>query len=80
MDLHDREMIRFAKRWRPYGGGDDDIFPEFGIPVSAFYRRLLALLNQYRWIELSRLEQQALREFCMLKLDGHGGSEPSVTE
>lgn len=44
--LHDnrngvaREMATFLERWAPFGGGDDEIFPTFGVNPSVFYSRL----------------------------------------
>ncbi len=43
MDLHEKDMLAFARTWQPYGGNDDQILPEFGISEPTFYQRVLAL-------------------------------------
>ncbi|MBY4039223.1 DUF3263 domain-containing protein [Rhodococcus fascians] len=41
-----RRMLDFASRWVHYGGGSqDDIFVEFGISSTTFFRRLSLLLD-----------------------------------
>lgn len=41
----DPEMARFLERWAPFGGGDDEIFPTFGVNPSVFYSRLAQSLR-----------------------------------
>lgn len=49
--LHDNrndtatEMVRFLERWAPFGGGDEEIFPTFGVNPSVFYSRLAQSLR-----------------------------------
>ncbi|WP_328810652.1 DUF3263 domain-containing protein [Rhodococcus sp. NBC_00294] len=41
-----REMIEFACRWLPYGGGpDEEILVTFGMPAYQFYDRLARILD-----------------------------------
>jgi hypothetical protein len=50
-----RAMLRFAKAWYHFGGGEsEDIFMAFGISVSEFCRRLVWLIENER---LSRTER-----------------------
>ncbi|AZG46640.1 hypothetical protein D7316_03241 [Gordonia insulae] len=41
----DRSMIRYLLRWAPFDGGDDEIFPTFGISPGTFYLRVGRLLQ-----------------------------------
>lgn len=36
-------MVEHFLRWRPFGGGHDEIFLEFGISVPDFYQRIRRL-------------------------------------
>lgn len=72
MDAYDRAMLDFAKRWCPFGGGDDHIFTEFGLSVPTFYRRVLALVESRRTTELGYSTKRSLRKFCTLKLSQYG--------
>lgn len=38
-------MVDFLSRWAPYGTGDEDIFPTFGIDPEVFYSRVAAHLR-----------------------------------
>lgn len=59
------EMLRFALRWLPFGGGSDsDIFVEFGIPASEFYRRLTVILKRRPPVELWVVDHRRLSEIC----------------
>lgn len=40
-----REMAQFLERWAPFGGGDEEIFPSFGVNPSVFYSRLAQSLR-----------------------------------
>ncbi|MFC0452228.1 DUF3263 domain-containing protein [Rhodococcus jostii] len=64
----DHSMITFAKRWSPYGGGDEYILPEFGITPMLFYQRLHTTLER-KFVEgLDLTTRLSLREFCARKL------------
>jgi hypothetical protein len=68
MNVHDRAMLDFVIRWAPYCGADDQIFPEFGLPVPTFYKRVLRLLDRPS-LPLSGDESEQVRAFCGSKLD-----------
>lgn len=58
-------MLRFAIHWLPFGGGSDtDIFIEFGIPASEFYRRLAVILKRQSTDGLSRADYRQLSKIC----------------
>lgn len=40
-----RQWVDFAIRWEPFGGGDEDILPQFGVSPETFYRRLQKTLS-----------------------------------
>ncbi|MFE3280301.1 hypothetical protein [Nocardia sp. NPDC059239] len=65
---YERELLAFAVRWVPYGGGDEFILPHFGISPSLFYRRVLAVLRPGRDHRLSPEEQRRLADFCQRKI------------
>lgn len=64
----DHSMITFAKRWSPYGGGDEYILPEFGISPTLFYQRLQQTLEKKFIDDLDLTTRLALRAFCAGKL------------
>jgi hypothetical protein len=61
-------MVAFAMRWEPYGGGDDEILPLFGIPVHEFYRRVCDLVETPSNSQLDEVTRNRLRTFCTTKL------------
>lgn len=67
MTPHDQGLVRFLCQWMPYGGGDDEILPEFGIAPREFYNRLVHLLDA-RSTQIDFAQRQRLREFCCLKV------------
>lgn len=76
-------LVRFAETWEPFEGGDDLIFPEFGIRPSEFYRRLLAmLLSDTLHTAISEELHASLRRLCTRKLSAGGlaasGSHPTA--
>ncbi|ROZ49039.1 DUF3263 domain-containing protein [Rhodococcus sp. WS3] len=75
MDIHDRAMLDFAITWRPYGGSDDQIFPEFGVSIPAFYGRVLRMLDKPHSAGLDYQTSAVLREFCSTKLRQYGCSQ-----
>ncbi|WP_439031272.1 hypothetical protein [Gordonia terrae] len=38
-------MLRFLDRWAPFAGGDEEIFPTFGVFPTVFYSRLAQCLR-----------------------------------
>ncbi|MDF3310572.1 DUF3263 domain-containing protein [Rhodococcus sp. T2V] len=68
MNDHEKDMLAFARTWKPYGGNDDEILPEFGLTATTFYHRVLALLNRPLTHGLGIAECQAIRTFCAAKL------------
>lgn len=44
---HAQDVVRFLARWAPYGGGDDEVFVEFGMPPASFYRHAVELLCEH---------------------------------
>jgi hypothetical protein len=68
MSRDDRAMLAFATKWLPYGGGDEHIFPEFGLPPRVFYRRVLALVTTTLVNDVDFETRTHLRDFCSLKL------------
>lgn len=42
---NDNELVRFAAQWAPFGGGDEYIYPEFGLTPEQFYRRVLDVIQ-----------------------------------
>lgn len=44
----EREVLDFARRWYPYGGGEaDDILVTFGIDDTVFFTRVIKLLERH---------------------------------
>ncbi|GAF43612.1 hypothetical protein RW1_009_00360 [Rhodococcus wratislaviensis NBRC 100605] len=64
----DARLVKFALWWEPFGGGDEYIFPEFGVDPVAYYRRLLNLLQSARAPRLERGDRQRLVALCAHKL------------
>lgn len=64
---HDQGLIQFLSRWMPYGGGDEEMLPEFGIAPHEFYRRALHLLDD-RSTQVDFILRQRMREFCSIKV------------
>lgn len=61
MDPYDQALLAHALRWCNYGGGDEHIFPYFGLTPETFYRRVLNLLDGH--IELDRRTKTHLRAY-----------------
>ncbi|WP_230990304.1 hypothetical protein [Rhodococcus oxybenzonivorans] len=68
MDTYDHALLGFALRWSGYGGGDDYIFTEFGIPPRVFYQRVLWMVEKRLASDLDLTMRQQLREHCLAKL------------
>ena len=67
MTHYDQWLIQFLSRWMPYGGGDEEILPEFGIAPHEFYSRALRLLDD-RSTRVDFVQRQRMREFCCVKV------------
>ncbi|MFC9355180.1 hypothetical protein ACFTZB_01165 [Rhodococcus sp. NPDC057014] len=68
MTHEEHSMLTFALRWLPYGGGDEHLFPEFGLLPSAFYQRLQTMLISRAFLGIDFATRQRLLEQCALKL------------
>ncbi|MFC9362717.1 DUF3263 domain-containing protein [Rhodococcus sp. NPDC057014] len=68
MDMHERDMLAFARTWHPYGGNDEQILPEFGITAATFYQRVLSLCSRPLTHGVDEDECLAMRAFCVEKL------------
>lgn len=62
------EMVDFAIRWGPFGG-DEYIFPDFGISVATFYRRVLTILLQGAGPRIDPETQSALITLCQRRIN-----------
>lgn len=40
-----REMVCFVAKWAPFGGGDEDVLPTFGVHPIVFYSRVATLIR-----------------------------------
>ncbi|WP_257015185.1 hypothetical protein [Rhodococcus sp. ACS1] len=68
MKSYDQALVDFAMQWSAYGGGDDYIFTEFGIPPATFYRRVLWLVDRRFATNLDLPARQHVRKHCLAKL------------
>ena len=66
MTKEELDMLDFAVKWAPFGGGDEHILPEFGVFPTVFYRRLQRLLTHHPTINDS--VKRRLDELCTTKL------------
>jgi hypothetical protein len=73
------QMIAYAQKWLPYGGGDEHILPEFGLVPAVFYRRLLRLMNTVGATQVELGSRRQLVELCSLKLAHVGREEESLS-
>ncbi|GAF43139.1 hypothetical protein RW1_006_00310 [Rhodococcus wratislaviensis NBRC 100605] len=69
MDSYEEALLDFALRWSGYGGGEDFIFTEFGIPPTTFYQRVLDLVEKRFATLLDTPTREHLRRHCVAKLD-----------
>jgi len=61
-------MIQFVARWYPYGGGpQQQILEEFGLAESAFFGRVLDLIEYVP--DLDPAVRDRLRSICRRRLD-----------
>ncbi|MEY1677925.1 hypothetical protein AB4Z55_27535 [Gordonia sp. ABKF26] len=69
-DPREREdMIAFALRWAPFGGGSsEDIWVRFGIPERVFFHRLHRVLAAAPPPGLDDTAWQRLRRVCEHRL------------
>ncbi|TQC47853.1 hypothetical protein EEB14_18425 [Rhodococcus sp. WS4] len=68
MTRDEYELVAFALRWLPYGGGDEHILPQFGIMPHIFYRRLQTILRTNYSAVVDASSKRILLERCALKL------------
>ncbi|MFC9361749.1 hypothetical protein ACFTZB_34875 [Rhodococcus sp. NPDC057014] len=61
-------LVNHALQWEPYGGGDEYILPEFGIPPQTYYRRILRLLQSVHAPRLEAIDRQKIVAICLRKL------------
>ncbi|UZG60287.1 hypothetical protein [Rhodococcus opacus] len=66
MDTFDQALLDYAIRWCTYGGGDEHIFPEFGLTPEAFYRRVLTIVE--RRAKLDFAAKRYLLAYCSEKI------------
>lgn len=63
------EMLSFALRWAPYGGGDpEDIWTTFGISDRTYFFRLRALLDEPRPAGVDSGTWHRLQQLCTDRL------------
>lgn len=65
--IKEGDLIQFALRWEPFGGGDEFIFPEFGVAPLLFYRRLLRILESAAE-DLTMSQNHRLTRLCDQKV------------
>ncbi|MGW4126345.1 DUF3263 domain-containing protein [Nocardia sp. NPDC004711] len=68
LTVDQREILAFAMKWLPFGGGDEDILPQFGIKPENFYRRLSIIIESRSCGEMDLATRNRLRELCRRKL------------
>lgn len=63
------EMVAFAVRWAPFGGGpSDDIFVTFGVSERVFFQRLHRILADDPRPGLDEVMWRRLRQVCTQRL------------
>ncbi|MGV0705405.1 hypothetical protein [Mycolicibacterium porcinum] len=62
-------------RWAPFDHGDEYIFPEFGIVPSAFYQRVLALVQEAPPQAMRESDRERVIGICSAKLAALGVSD-----
>lgn len=63
------DMVAFAVRWAPFGGGSsDDIFVTFGVSEPVFFQRLHQILADAPLPGLDDLIWHRLRQVCTQRL------------
>lgn len=66
MDPYDQALLEHTMRWCNYGGGEELIFPEFGLTPEMFYRRVLTVVDSRSELEFPA--KQYLRAYCTEKV------------
>ncbi|MET8428730.1 hypothetical protein [Nocardia sp. NPDC004860] len=61
----ENDILKFAVKWAPYGGGHEHILPTFGLTIDEFYRRLHTLLDSIAGRSIDAVAHQKLREQCL---------------
>ncbi|MFC9549788.1 DUF3263 domain-containing protein [Rhodococcus sp. NPDC056960] len=68
-EMDTADLVDFERRWYRHGGGPaDDIETEFGLPATAFFRRLGDLLETDPPDTLTRSEASAMLRVCRRRL------------
>ncbi|PYE17988.1 uncharacterized protein DUF3263 [Williamsia limnetica] len=63
------EILDFARRWYPYGGGTaEDILVEFGIGEREYFRRLSGILDDDAVVDLDRPTFAAMKQVATDRL------------
>lgn len=63
------EMLDFARRWYPYGGGTaEDILVEFGIGEREYFRRLTEIIDGLRSSDPDSAVYAAMRSVAAERL------------
>lgn len=63
-DREDELILQFACRWIPYGGPDPaDMFVEFGMTPTQFWRRVAAAISDPALMELVPAQRAHLEQF-----------------
>ncbi|WP_067902036.1 DUF3263 domain-containing protein [Nocardia vaccinii] len=68
MTADELAMLEFAAKWYRFGGGDEFIFPEFGVTPAVFYQRVLRLVESTTSNIVTPQTRIRLRQFCTGKL------------
>lgn len=61
-------ILEHALRWAPYGGGTEEILPLFGLSISEYHRRLLALLETPCSVSVDPGTVASIRDQCRRQL------------
>lgn len=73
-----REMLRFAVRWEPYGGGSaEEIFVAFGLDEAEYFTRVDLELRRAPNLTLDDVTKRRVLAVCRTRLRRAGG--PSAT-
>lgn len=67
------DMIRYFDKWAPFGGGDDEIFPTFGVVPSVFYSRLAQAFRTQPALLAGRDARQTIA-YCTCKAGAAAGT------
>ena len=62
------ELLEFAAEWAPYGGGDEEILPKFGLTLEEYSRRVLKVIETPIARTLSLRTRNVIRQQCLQRL------------